>query len=270
MKKLSSEVLLLLLLLPFLSFGQTTVGASEITTKIDRGEAVDYRNARIEGDLDLTQLSNRKLRNTEGPTSPTDQKFYVSTVTTPVSFANCTFTGKVLGYLSTDNQMNRSGNNNQWSRKHETFITDFTQSIRFTDCVFEEEVAFKFSEFGGGVTFAGCTFRREASFKHSQFEGKADFQRSVFEGDATFKHVHFPEPADFSQTAFRSEADFKHTNFSEGANFERARFTGFANFKHTHLASPSNLEEAEFKGSHDFKHTALNGQQFKGPGQGQK
>ena len=58
MKK-SVQLLFLLLLLPALSFAQTRVDAKEIIAKINRGEAVNYKNARIEGNLDLTQLATK-------------------------------------------------------------------------------------------------------------------------------------------------------------------------------------------------------------------
>jgi uncharacterized protein YjbI with pentapeptide repeats len=267
MKKLS--YLLLVLLLPALSFAQTKINASDIIAQINRGEAVSLQNAVIEGDLDLTQLANKKLKKENNGDSHSTHKSFASTVSVPLSFTNCTFRGEVLAYYNPDNP-NLSGSNGNMVlhydsekgviRKNETYSANFDQNVRFEKCVFEETAAFKHSEFRGTATFTDCQFQDLASFKHSQFAKAVDFSGSTFVQGVTFKHVSFPEQANFSQTTFRSEADFKHADFSNGVNFQKAVFDGFANFKHTSFARSSNFQGISFKGNGDFKHTSLAGE----------
>ena len=267
MKKLT--YLLLVLLLPVVSFAQTKINASDILAQINRGEAVTLKNAIIEGDFDLTQLANKKLRKENNGDSQNTHKFFVSTVTVPLSFINCTFKGEVLAYYNPDNP-NLSGSNGNMVlrydsekgviRKNETYSTNFEKDIKFENCVFEEPVAFKHSELEGTATFSDCQFQDVAVFKHTSFAKAVDFSGSAFAKEVTFKHVNFPERANFSQTTFRSDADFKHSNFSNGVNFQKAVFDGFANFKHTNLGGSSSFQGISFRGNGDFKHTSLAGE----------
>ncbi|WP_347159511.1 pentapeptide repeat-containing protein [Pontibacter chitinilyticus] len=252
MKKL--PILLLVLLLPLLSLAQSSVNASEILGKINRGEAVTYRNATIVGDLNLTKLKNMKLKSGR---NENNTKEYVSTVTNPLTFINCTFEGDVLGYFNPQN-----GGGMFTSSSGEVYNTNFEREVRFENCHFEQASAFKYSAFKGGVSFAGSRFSEEALFKYSDFNGKVNFSNAKFEDDANFKYVTFPVQADFSGAAFGGEANFKYARFPEGATFQRASFDGLANFKYAKLAEPFNVKGASFKGDDDFKYTQLNNQQI--------
>lgn len=260
-------LLFLLLLLPALSFAQTKVAAQDIITKVNRGEAVLYRNVTITGDLDLTQLANKKLKK---ETDNEDQsKVYVSTVTVPVSFANCTFSGHVLGYFNPDNfELSNGGTvrnlTKSWvgEAKNEVYNTNFEKEVQFLNCTFEQSSNFKYSEFKEGVSFAGSRFVKEAFFKYTKFEKAADFNKAQFEIGAVFKYVKFPQPPNFSNATFAGETDFKYTHFPQGVNFQKAQFKDFANFKYTKFAEPLNLRGAAFKKEGDFKYTQLDGQKI--------
>ncbi|GEO04561.1 hypothetical protein AAE02nite_22250 [Adhaeribacter aerolatus] len=260
-------ILFLLLLLPALSFAQTNVAAQDIIAKINRGEAVNYKNARIEGNLDFTQLLNKKLKK---ETDHEDRsKFYISTVTAPVSFNNCTFSGHVLGYFNPDNFDLSNGSTvrdlkKSWvgEAKNEVYNANFEKEVKFLNCTFEQSSNFKYSEFKEGVSFAGSRFSKEAFFKYSKFEKAADFNKAQFENGAVFKYVKFPQHPNFSGATFAGETDFKYAHFPEGVNFQKAQFKDFANFKYTQFAQPLNLKGAAFKKEGDFKYTQLNGQKI--------
>ncbi|PIQ21108.1 MAG: hypothetical protein COW65_11080 [Cytophagales bacterium CG18_big_fil_WC_8_21_14_2_50_42_9] len=247
-------VLSVLFFLPALSFAQNSVSATEIIAKINRGEAVSYQNVRITGDVDLTQLQNKKLeRETE---NDSDTKTYISTVTVPLHFINCTFAGKVLAYYNPDaNTINFFGDSD-----NELFKTNFTKDVRFENCTFEEESAFKYSRFDGAVSFAGSHFKEEALFKYTHFnKGSANFSRTTYSETANFKYVNLTEGINFTQAAFRDDADFKYAKFPENSSFEKASFNGFANFKYAEFTNPK-LKGLTFKGnSQDFKYTKVNG-----------
>ncbi|MGV3589490.1 MAG: pentapeptide repeat-containing protein [Adhaeribacter sp.] len=266
MKKYVQILLLLLLLLPALSFAQSRVDAKEIIAKINRGEAVNYKNARIEGNLDFTQLSNKKLKKESDNNNENNTKFYVSTVTAPVSFTNCTFSGHVLGYFNPDNfDLSNDGTvrnlTKSWvgEAKNEVYNTNFEKEVKFLNCTFEQSSNFKYSEFKDGVSFAGSRFGKEAFYKYTKFEKAADFSQAQFENGAVFKYVKFPQQPNFSGVAFAGETDFKYAHFPEGVNFQKTQFKDFANFKYTQFAEPLNLKGAAFKKEGDFKYTQLNG-----------
>ncbi|MCC9136864.1 pentapeptide repeat-containing protein [Pontibacter silvestris] len=244
------QVLFVLLLLPLLSWAKTSVNASEIINKINRGQAVSYSNAEIVGDLDLTKLKNMKQKSSKG------SKEYISTVTSMVTFMNCTFKGDVLAYYNPDN----AGNVSSWfsSSSNETYNTNFEEDVRFENCVFEKKSAFKYSKFNGNVSFAGSRFSEEALFKYSDFSESVNFSNVMFSDDANFKYVDFPVMADFGGATFEDEANFKYAKFKEGVSFRRTAFEGLANFKYTKISDAFEIRGASFKGGDDFKYTQVN------------
>jgi hypothetical protein len=247
------QLLLVLLVLPLLSWAQTKVNASEIIAKINRGEAVSYTNAEITGDLDMTKLKNMKPKKKQRESSNNySSNEYISTVTAPITFVNCTFTGNVLGYFNPDEGVKMLNPSN------EVYNTNFEEDVRFENCTFREKSAFKYSEFKKGASFAGSRFEEEALFKYSKFTKAVDFSEAQFREDANFKYVNFPVTANFSKAAFEDEANFKYAKFPEGVNFQKAVFNALANFKYAKLEGPVNLKGTAFNGSDDFKYTQVN------------
>jgi uncharacterized protein YjbI with pentapeptide repeats len=269
-------MLALLLLLPAFAMAQSRVEAREILAKINRGEKVTLKNTRVEGDLDLTQLQNKKLKKEDQQDANQGSKFYISTVTAPLSFTGCTFTGKVLGYFNPEaDQINVSGKGN------DVFSTNFEKEVRFEDCTFEAEAAFKYSEFNQlasfgdsrfqqaavfkyarfaqGVSFEKADFAQRADFKYARFVQGVNFEKANFGQQADFKYVKFPAGTSFRTADFHQEADFKYAEFLKGADFRQAAFRSFANFKNTQLSDPVSFTGARFTGATDFKYTRLNG-----------
>ncbi|WP_276497595.1 pentapeptide repeat-containing protein [Pontibacter litorisediminis] len=248
MRKVS--LLLVLLMLPLLTWAQTKVNASEVLAKINRGEAVSYKNAEIVGDLDMTKLQNMKLE--KGGDSKNTTKEYVSTVTAPLTFVNCTFTGDVLAYFNPDNELNLKKPNN------EVYNTNFEEDVLFENCNFKQKAAFKYSEFEGKASFLSSRFAEEANFKYADFEQSVNFSNVRFGGEANFKYVEFPERASFAGATYKGEANYKYAKFERGANFEKALFDGTANFKYTKVSGDFNIKGADFRGGNDFKYTEVN------------
>jgi hypothetical protein len=243
------QLLLVLLMLPLLTMAQSKVDATEIIAKINRGEAVNYKNAEITGNLDMTKLKNMKLKNEKG--GDNDSKEYISTVTAPITFENCTFKGDVLAYFNPDSGIDIA------KQKNEVYNTNFEKEVRFEKCTFEEAAAFKYSEFEQNVSFAGSQFDEEALFKYSEFEKAADFSKADFRELANFKYVTFPVAPDFKGATFNDDADFKYAKFEKGVNLQQATFNDLANFKYTRFSAPANLKGTKFNGSTDFKYTKL-------------
>ncbi|PRY06070.1 pentapeptide repeat protein [Pontibacter ummariensis] len=238
-------MLFVLLMFPLLCWAQTSVNASEIIAKINRGEAVSYKNAVIVGDLDMTRLENMKQQKGNG------SKEYVSTVTVPLSFTNCTFKGDVLAYYNPETS-------NLFNSSDEVYNTNFEESVRFENCKFEEASAFKYSEFKEGASFANSKFSEEGLFKYSKFAKRVDFSNALFREDANFKYVKFPVLVSFAGATFGEEANFKYAEFQEGVNFRKAVFDGTANFKYAKVKDAFDIKGADFRGGDDFKYTQLN------------
>ncbi|PTX15356.1 pentapeptide repeat protein [Pontibacter mucosus] len=250
------QTLLLLLFLPLLSMAQTKVNASEVIAKMNRGEAVRYKNVEIVGDLDMTKLDNMKL--VEGGEDKYSTRKYVSTVTAPLSFVNCTFTGDVLAYFNPDNVEQLRVNLKK--KTSEVYNTNFEKEVLFESCTFKQKAAFKYSEFEGDVSFMSSRFAEEANFKYAEFDRSVNFSNVRFGGEANFKYVEFPERASFAGATYKGEANYKYTKFARSANFEKALFDGTANFKYTKVAGNFNIKGASFRGGNDFKYTELNDQ----------
>ncbi|GAB3913042.1 hypothetical protein GCM10028803_56670 [Larkinella knui] len=245
--------LLLLLALSSTTRAQRTIDAKEILAKINRKEVISYENATISGDLDLTELANKK-RVTDSRW--VENEAYESTVEIPVTFRNCTFKGNFIAYKNIDKEGRRWGGNGV------TYAAHFTEAVTFERCTFEKGSEFKYSEFKQRALFIGTSFREEANFKYAKFRAVADFSDARFGELGNFKYTSFKEEIAFRQARFNQYADFKYTKFDEGANFNSTRFDGTADFKYTHLPRNSSFENTVFDGPTDFKYATLDGRKF--------
>lgn len=248
--KTISKLLLLVAMLPFAGIAQKTVTAESIIKSINNHQPVSLSGAQITGDLDLTKLDNMKQ---EQQNSSSD-KVFISTVTSAVSFINCSFTGKVLGYFNPDSEK-------PYVKSSTVYNTNFDADVNFENCTFEKEVSFKYSVFGAKASFAKSHFNDEAFFKYAKFEQGPKFAGAMFKNDAIFKYVEFPSGFDFSNVVFESGADFKYARLMDGGSFANAEFKNGSDFKYAGFGKLVTLRGASFNGSNDFKYTTLDNQQ---------
>jgi uncharacterized protein YjbI with pentapeptide repeats len=221
-------ILAFLCLMAAVSIAQTKIKASDIIKQINEGTAISYSNAEIEGDLDLTDLQNRReIRSSNNHSFNDDNASFESVVEVPVNFTDCTFLGNVLAYYHIE-------------RKNETYIAHFEKDAVFRNCVFKEASEFKYTEFNGVAEFVSCTFTAEANFKYAEFSSGPLFRNAKFE----------------------QGADFKYTEFPRETSFEKATFHGLANFKYSKFRSPLKMDDVAFRGSEDFKYTKIDGRDF--------
>jgi uncharacterized protein YjbI with pentapeptide repeats len=207
---------------------QTKIKATDIIKQINEGTAVNYSNAEIEGDLDLTDLQNRsELRSANNHLFHDDNTSFESVVEVPVNFTGCTFLGNVLAYYHIE-------------QRNETYVAHFEKDAVFKNCVFKEASEFKYTEFNGVAEFISCTFNAEANFKYAEFSSGPLFTNAKFERGA----------------------DFKYTEFPRETSFEKAIFHGQANFKYSKFKSPLKMDDVAFRGSEDFKYTKIDGRDF--------
>lgn len=218
--------LLFATLVAFASAAQKRIQTSEILKQINAGRDVTYSNVEIEGDLDLTDLDNRRSKRTSNWYSY-DNDYYESMVEGSVSFIGCTFLGEVLAYYHVE-------------KRNATYVAHFDKDVSFKDCTFKRASEFKYSEFGGKADFSGVTFSRNANFKYAEFSDGPSFANAKFEDDADFKYAEFPR----------------------GTSFQRATFYGLANFKYSKFRTPLSIDGIAFRGSEDFKYTKVDGRSF--------
>jgi len=241
--------LCLLAMVPALSFAQKTVSAESIINSINSNTPVAIADATITGDLDLTNLANKKLESQNS-----HDKKYISTVEVPVNFTNCTFTGKVLGYYN-------PAFDHPGLKQPPVYNANFDEDVHFENCIFQKDVSFKYSQFNKTVSFTNSRFNQDAEFKYTDFEKGPVFQAVTFNDAAIFKYVNFPAGFDFSHAVFESIADFKYAAFKEAGSFTSTLFKGGADFKYAGFVSAVDFKGASFNGATDFKYTTLDDHQ---------
>ena len=252
---------LILLLLAFVGTevsAQKEVSAKTIFEMIDKGQNVNYQDITISGDLDLTELSNKKRIKNKG-----DYEEYKSYVEVPISFKNCTFKGDVIAYKNLEDGKNRKiGNGNiNWNIGNgTTYTTDFEKNVVFENCTFIRKTEFKYSDFAEKSSFGGSKFAQEANFKYADFKQVAVFAKCDFNESANFKYTTFKQDTDFYDARFNNYADFKYTNFSDRVTFKNSSFGNYADFKYAEFRDDANFDNTKFKSGIDMKYS--NGKKY--------
>jgi hypothetical protein len=232
MKIKHSTTVIIFLLSLFIStstLAQKTINADDILSAIKNGKSVSYENVTISGNLDMTFM-DEKL-----PDLPKKHKWYKNggsntvkeQIESKVSFINCVFEDNVFAYIHEED----SGY---------TFIANFEDDVQFTN----------------------CTFNGNALFKYSDFEKDADFSGSKFKENTTFKYAKFEENASFANTTFDEDAIFKYSEFSRGVSFKNADFNGNLNLKYTKVRGDFVIKGMDVAYDIDSKYTKINGKGF--------
>ena len=211
------------------------IASHSIIDKIKNGITITYENIIVVGDLDFTQLYDKKAILQEEEKSLVEKitSFFIyfnisenktiqCNVEVPVEFIGCTFQGQVIGWIN--DEINGISYN-----------AVFHDKAKFSKCIFKEEVLFKYSEFNGKVDFSENNYKKAVLFKYTNFSSSVNFEGSVFTHEANFKYTTFPKETTFMRSQFKSNANFKYTDFSNPLNFEGTQFKGSTNFKYTTL-----------------------------------
>lgn len=227
------------------------VNAGEIIEMINAGKDISMSDVTIVGDLDFTQLDNKRRTNTGG-----DRKSYRSTVNVDLAFNNCIFEDKVMGFVNEANE--------NWLKQNEPiYHADFAGDAMFSGCTFEDDVYFKYTNFFADASFKGCGFEEEALFKYTEFGEYVDFTDAQFQGTANFKYTKLTEGVSFAEAQFRDDAIFKYTELRREVSFAGANFYGEADFKYIKFPTGTNLTNTSFGRDTDFKYATLGGKKFR-------
>ena len=243
-------------LVPFLSANaQKEVAAKEIFNAINKKQSVQYDGVIVTGDLDLTELSNRKIKN-----ESKGWEEIKTTVEVPVVFRNCTFKGDVIAYKHLEEGKNGRVFNLEINYGGKTYSTDFRENVVFENCTFNGGSEFKYSTFSKPANFSGTEFAHQANFKYARFHNDAFFVGINFNDYANFKYADFREKAEFQNTRFRDYADFKYAEFKDNVNFTSGRFQRHADFKYADFNDGAKFDKTDFESSTDFKYS--NGKRY--------
>ncbi len=229
-KKITSYLMLLCALFITTSLiAQKTVDAKDILDVIKNGKDVSYENVTITGTFDMTFMDDKL------PNLPKKHKWYKNGGSNSVEeqiegkilFINCVFNDNVFAYIHDEDS------------KY-TFIANFEDDVKFTN----------------------CTFNGNALFKYSDFERSADFSGSKFKENTTFKYAKFDENVSFANTTFDEDAIFKYSEFRRGVSFNNANFKGNLNLKYTKVKGDFNVKGMDVAYDINSKYTKINGESF--------
>ena len=230
---------------------QQVVDASQIISDIKEGKSISYENATIRGDVDFTMKADkedelpRKWKWWRGGKSNTVEE----QITSSIRFVNCTFEDDVLAYIH-----ERSSNY--------TFVANFEQDVNFSNCTFQGEAMFKYSDFEQEAVFSNTTFEDDNTFKYAKFRRNADFSGTVFEEESIFKYAKFYNATDFSKASFKDDCIFKYAEFKDGVNFMSTEFNRSLDMKYTKVRGDFAIEGMKVRDELDTKYTSINGRGF--------
>ncbi|WP_428659837.1 pentapeptide repeat-containing protein [Runella sp.] len=237
-------------------YAQKQVSARDIFQAIDKNQSVQYDGVVVTGDLDFTELSNRKVKHEKG-----GWEEIKTTVEVPVVFRNCTFKGDVIAYKNLqENGSKTKVFNIEINNGGVTYSADFRENAIFENCTFENGSEFKYSTFSKVANFAGSKFAEQANFKYAKFRQDAFLANIRFDDYANFKYADFAHKADFKDVRFHDSADFKYAEFDERVDFTGSRFQRHADFKYADFHDGASFDKTDFDDGVDFKYS--NGKRY--------
>lgn len=172
------------LILSCSAFGQMsskTVTADKIIEQIEKGKKISYENVSITGDLDLSNLSERKNDATY-PENGKTARVYTATIKQPISFKNVTFTGKLDFFRKVESET-----------EIKEYRLAFLNEIIFENCTFKDAVDFELTNFDGGVSFESSTFKTQPIFVRIGLQKTPNFTKTFFENGSLFKNFQSDE-----------------------------------------------------------------------------
>lgn len=227
MKKVNYTLLLFFLSFSACLLAQSTISSETILNDIKNGKTVSYENVTVKGILDMTFMDDKL------PDLPRKKKWYNGSnsieqqIEGKITFINCVFEDDVYAYFHDEDS------------KY-TFIANFENDVAFTN----------------------CKFNGEALFKYSDFDRKADFKGSEFNDRSTFKYAEFKTYVSFADTVFEEDAIFKYTEFKRGVSFNSANFRDDLDIKYVDVNGDFDADNMKVNNKIDAKYADINGRSF--------
>ncbi len=207
-----------------------TVNANKIHKAIEKGDPVIYRNARIEGNLNLSAVGTRfQELHSAG-------RHYVEV---PLVFIDCTIEGDVVAFSA-----------DMSTRSSEK--TSFSKLVNFEGSTFQGEVNFREAIFNGSASFSTATFEKGANFEGAQFRDKGHFRTTQFKGEVRFQRAIFQQEVFFLQANFYENASFQNARFHDLAHLSTATFHKYAELDNLLCRAGILMNYTKFKGRSTF------------------
>jgi len=207
------------------------IQAEEIEKIIESGEAINYDNVTIHGDLNLNEAIIRK-----------NIKITNTIINGSINFNGAKFE-KTIDLSFTTIQGDASFNG-----------ASFNEYAGFRNTNFGGKTSFEGALFDGYAYFGGAYFNQEAIFRGSQFKWDLDLIGARFKEDADFSFVKFYGESGFVGTRFNKYAGFRSTKFNGNADFSLSRFNKSANFVSTQFQGNANFMDVEFNENFELTH----------------
>ena len=183
------------------------ISPKKIEKLVQKGEPVLFSGKTITGDIVFTEFLEGDMESTN---------IYRTKVSSPITFINCTFKGKISAY-------SKDGEN--------TRMTIFDRNVSFISCDFKEEVTFKEVHFRESVNFNNSFFHKTVNFEGAQFDFKSIYlTRCEFFEELRFQRAIFSGHVSFLKTKFNGVTSFQNTCFEGNAQFGAAVFLSYTNF----------------------------------------
>jgi uncharacterized protein YjbI with pentapeptide repeats len=200
------------------------IAATDLLAEIQSGEAVNYSNVTISGQLNLVKM--------DGPVRQT------------IRITNSRFAGPArIESITFDQGLDLRG-------------CTFEDNVSFVKSRFLGEAKFSGARFIGQADFGDTYFENPASFISTRFLGDASFSSAQFYGDAIFLDCSFANDVDFDDAKFQRSSSFRNARFDDVRFFETefagqvtflaARFSGNATFAATRFGSDVVFRDSRF------------------------
>lgn len=227
------------------------VNADEIISLINEGKDVFLENKTIKGVIDFTKTKNANME------SKGVSRFNIRS---SLTFMNCIFMEKIIGYSSNDTLTNLVSYQKNFSCIACEFREDvilresnFYGTVNFSEASFVLKGTFEGSNFLTGVYFSKTSFSDEVRFQNAVFHNKVNFMESIFGKTLSFQGAVFKDDVQFSVSKFLAYADFSLVSFSSGCFFNYAVFSNQAIFNNALFKGRAEFVQAEFSGNTEFK-----------------
>lgn len=174
---------------------EKVISANEVITQLQSGKNVSIEDAKIVGELDLTNLPNQindAIYREKGKTA----KVFSSIFTQTVSFKNVKFADNVIFFRKEENE-----------KEIFEYRIQFKNTVKFENCSFEKDVNFELTNFDNGVSFAGSVFKQKPLFIRIGLEKSADLQGTIFEQNAIFQFTQNSEKKTLSAEELQKTLD---------------------------------------------------------------
>jgi len=211
-------------------FGETTIKASDIIKKLEKGESVEIKDAVVEGVLDFSSV---------GKLSPVSTAMSEARVKANVFCLRCVFKEKVIAQKN--NAYTRFDGNVIFLESEFQKDVDLSNAViygtlNFSKSVFKENAIFNmmsvwakdsyFSEITASKKFSldATSFHGNLSFFESKFLGNFSLQEVFIQGILQSVSANFGGKTDFAMLRIEGRTILRYAKFKTEPNFSESKF----------------------------------------------